>query len=127
MKHLKKGRKFSRIKKQRKALLKMMLGDLIVKGKISTTEAKAKELKMTAEKTISRMKKIFASGEGKEIKTAKDINPKLPKNVKPDEIKNLVERFAEKKGGYLRIIKKGQRRSDGATLAVVEFIGEDAK
>lgn len=115
----------SRIKKQREALMKIMLGDLLMKEKITTTEAKAKELKSLAEKNINKAKKML-SGDKKEMsKIARELFGKLPRHVKLSKMKELASRFAAKNSGYLRIFKKGPRRSDGARMAVIEFVKEE--
>ena len=72
MKHKKSGRKFSREKDQREAMLKIMLGDLLLKKRITTTLAKAKELKMIAEKIIGRTKKP---------ESLRQLKSKLPRNI----------------------------------------------
>lgn len=113
MKHLQKGRKFSREKGQREAMLKIMLGDLLVKTKFTTTLAKAKELKMIAEKMLGQMKKP---------QMARTLKARLPRNVDLKIIRDLASKTASRQSGYLRIIRKGARRSDGAQMAVIEII-----
>ncbi|MDD3487136.1 MAG: 50S ribosomal protein L17 [Candidatus Moranbacteria bacterium] len=116
MKHLKVGRKFSREKKQREAMLKTMLGDLLVKRKMNTTLAKAKELKSIAEKAIGQLKKAPS------FRVAKS---RLPKNVTPAILKEIIEKTASRNSGYTRITKRGRRLSDSAEMAKIEII-EDA-
>jgi large subunit ribosomal protein L17 len=118
MKHLKTGRKFSREKKQREALLKIMLGDLLLKGKIKTTLAKAKELKMIAEKMISRMKNPQA---------LRMVRSRLPRNVDVKAISKIVQKTASRKSGFLKITKLGPRRSDSAPIAIIEIIEDKPK
>jgi len=127
MKHLKKGRKLGRVKNKRKALLKIMLGDLLMKEKISTTEAKAKELKSAAEKIISQAKKINAGGQKETLKIARNLSVKLPRQVSLPRLKNLASRFAKRKGGCLRLTKLGQRYSDGAKMAVLELTEKETE
>jgi len=117
MKHLKAGRKFGRRKKQREALFKTMLGSLLVRGKITTTVAKAKELKSIAEKTISQLKKPAS---------LRIVRAGLPRNVDAKTIRDLAARNASRNSGFLRITRKGVRRSDSAPMAVIEII-EDGK
>lgn len=124
MKHLKKGRKLSRTRKQRKALLKVMLGDFILRERIKTTEAKAKELKEKAEKIISLAKKILAEAKGDNISQVKFVRSQLPRSIKAETLKKIAERFSNRKGGYAKIVKIGQRRSDGAKMAIIELIKE---
>lgn len=113
MKHLKVGRKFSRKKKQREALLKTMLGDLFVKRKIKTTLAKAKELKSIAEKMIGQLKKS---------QTERILKRKLPRNVSTSIMRDLIAETTSRKSGYIRITKLGSRRSDSAQMAIIEII-----
>lgn len=121
MKHLKKGRKLSRLKKQREALLKTMLGSLIKKGKIETTEAKAKELKKLAEKVVNRIKK--SSKEGKiDVSALRQVKRHVPKHIDVKEFSEIAKSFASRNGGYIRIIKKGVRLSDSAKIAIIEFV-----
>jgi len=124
MKHLKKGRKFSRTAKQRRAMLKNLLGSFLIKEKITTTEAKAKELKMISEKMISQAKKVLSDDKKESISAMRIVRSGLPQNVTPSAIKKIAERFVARKGGYVRIIKKGARRSDSAKMAVIEMVSE---
>ena len=96
MKHQKSGRKFSREKKQREALLKIMLGDLFIKRKIKTTLAKAKELKMIGEKMIGQMK---------DPKALRLLKSRLPRNISPAVIHDLAAKTASRNSGYLRVIE----------------------
>ncbi len=116
MKHLKRNRKFSRKKNQREALLKIMLGDLLKKKRIKTTLAKAKELKIIAEKTISQLK---------DPKKLRIIKSKLPRDITPAIIKNIAAKTASRKSGFARVIKNGARRSDGAPLAIVKIVEDE--
>lgn len=115
MRKLKRGRKFSRKKDQRKALLKSLARSLFLNGKIKTTEAKAKEVLKFASKLITRAKK-------------KDLSSRryLAKFFSKDLVKKLVDevgpRYAKRKGGYIRIIKLGPRKSDGAKIAIIELL-----
>lgn len=115
MRKLKKGRKFSRERGQRKALIKSLTSAFILKEKIRTTEAKAKELRIFLEKYINRAKD-------------KDLTTKrfLAKFFSPLLVKKLTEeigpRYKERKGGYTRILKLGQRKSDGTKMAIIELV-----
>ena len=115
MKKLKKGRKFSREKDQKNALMNSLAREFFVRGKIKTTEAKARESLPIVEKIITRAKKG-------------DLNSKriLLKNFDINLVKKIVENIAPKykniNGGYARVIKLGQRKSDGAKMAFLELI-----
>lgn len=105
-------------------MLKSLLGSFLIKEKISTTEAKAKELKMISEKIISQAKKILSDKKEDSISSLRLIKSDLPQNVTPAVIKKIAERFVARKGGYVRIIKKGARKSDSAKMAVIEMVSE---
>lgn len=122
MKHLKKGRKFSREKGQREAMLKIMLGNFLLKEKMKTTEAKAKELKTKLEKFISKIKDILVGEKIANLPQLRILKAKLPRNVSTDTLKKIAERFANRTGGYVRITKLGRRQSDGAKMAIIEML-----
>jgi large subunit ribosomal protein L17 len=117
MKHQKSGRKFSREKKQREALFKIMLGDLFIKRKIKTTLAKAKELKMIGEKMIGQMK---------DPQALRLLKSRLPRNITPAIIRDLAAKTASRNSGYLRVLKCGARKSDSAQIAVIEIIEDNS-
>lgn len=110
-----KGRKFGRKTDQRKAFMNSLVRNLFVHGKIKTTEARAKEMKMLAEKMITKAKKGDLAG----IRS-------LAKRVSPEVVTKLMKEigpsFKERKGGYTRIIKMGQRRTDGAPMVIIELV-----
>lgn len=117
MRHHNTKRKFGRDKNQRKALLNSLALNLIVRGKIKTTEPKAKELRPFIEKLITKAKKDS-------ISTRRIITSKLSNRSK--EVKKLFEviapKYKDKKGGYTRVLKLGQRKADGAPMAIIELI-----
>jgi large subunit ribosomal protein L17 len=123
MKHLKQGRKFSRKKDQRKAMLKTMLGSFLMRGKITTTEAKAKELKRISDSLIHKCKQAVSLEEKRDnLAAIRFLSAHLPKNIKSEQIKKIAERFATRKSGFSRVIKKGSRRSDSAKMASIEMV-----
>lgn len=115
MKHLKKGRKFGRERDQRKALLKSLILALFDKEKITTTEAKAKEIKPYAEKFITKSKKP-------DISLRREIARYFHDEIAKKLINEIAPRYKERPGGYARIIKLGRRKSDGARMAILELI-----
>lgn len=115
MKKQKKGRKLSRKKDQRKALLKSLARTLISKEKFRTTEAKAKESRSLIEKSITLAKK-------KTLASRRQLLKIFPKNLVKKLIEEIAPRYKDRKGGYTRIIKLGQRSSDGAKLAIIELL-----
>lgn len=120
MQHLRKGRKFGRVKNQREAMLKTLLGSLIMKEKIETTEAKAKELKTIIDQIINRAKQ--SKDEAKKVAVIRALNNKLPAMAVKKLTGEFLEKFAERGSGYTRIIKLSPRQSDSAKIAVIEFV-----
>lgn len=110
-----KGRKFGRKKDQRRALLKSLLSSFFLREKIHTTEAKAKEMRALAEKFITRAK-------DNNLTNRRLLASYLSKGVAKKLIQELGPRYKERKGGYTRIIKLGQRKSDGARMAIIELV-----
>jgi len=115
MKHLKKGRKFGRKRDQRKALLKSLAASLILKEKITTTEAKAKELRPFIEKLITKSKETGLS-------STRYLTRYLPEKARKKIIAQIAPRYQERKGGYTRIVKTVPRKSDRAKRAIIELI-----
>jgi len=117
MRHHNTKRKFGRSKTQKKALMNSLALNLIVREKIKTTEPKAKELRPYMEKLITRAKR-------NDLATRRLIVAKLsgrrPETRKLLEV--LAPRYQERKGGYTRILKLPVRKSDGAKMAIIEFI-----
>ncbi len=109
------GRKLSRKKDQRKALLKGLASALILNEKIRTTEAKAKEVRPRVEKFITQAQKGDLSSRRL---LARFFSPKIVTKL----LKEIGPRYKERKGGYTRIIKLGPRKTDGARMAIIELI-----
>ncbi len=115
MKHLKKNRKFGRPADYRKAFLWNLIGNLIMKERIRTTDARAKEIGPILEKTITRAKKDNLANRRLFLKH-------LNSNTINKLFGNLGLRFKERPGGYCRIIKMGIRKNDGAKIVLMELI-----
>ena len=117
MRHHNTKRKFGREKNQRNALINSLALNLIVREKIKTTEPKAKELRPFIEKIITRAKK--GDPASRRLVISKLFNRKA-------EVKKVFDKIApkymDKNGGYTRILKLGARKSDGAKMAIIEFI-----
>lgn len=107
-------RKFGREKNQRKALYKGLATALIDHGKIKTTGTKAKSLSAFVDKLVAK-----ASQEdiGSRRYLLKYIGEKAARKL----ISDVSPKFKDKKGGYTRVIKLGQRKSDGSQMAIIEF------
>ena len=120
MKHRKTGRKFGRVRKQRTALMRTMLGSLIMHGRIVTTEAKAKELKGRIDRVITKAKRAQATGAQQYV-----IVRKIQKDIPLPAVKKLIadlDRFADRNSGYTRVVKMTARNSDHAKMALIEFV-----
>lgn len=110
------GRKLSRYKDQRKALLRGLTVDLIRHERITTTLAKAKETRIIAEKLITHGKK--GSLHHRRVALSQVPNKAAVAKV----FDELGPRYAERPGGYTRIVKLGPRQGDGASMAVIELV-----
>jgi len=121
MKHKKIGRKFGRIKSQREAMLSTLMGSLVLHEKITTTEAKAKEVKSKIDRIINKAK---SSNESKEKKVAviRDLNKTLAKDVVEKLTGEFSKKFEGRNSGYTRVIKIAPRKSDASKMAVIEFV-----
>ena len=109
-------RKLGKTSAQRKALLRQQVTDLLENGKIETTFYRAKEVQPVAEKMITLGKKGGLSAYRKALGyiTKESVANKLFKEIAP--------KYAERNGGYPRIIKTGPRRGDCAEMAVIELV-----
>ena len=110
------GRKLSRYKDQRKALLRGLTVDLIRHERITTTLAKAKETRIMAEKPITHGKKGTLHHRRVALRQVPN------KDAVAKVFDDLGPRYAERPGGYTRIIKLGPRQGDGADMAVIELV-----
>ena len=115
MRKRKKGRKLSLKKDQRKALLKRVATALLLREKIKTTEAKAKETASFIEKKITRAKRG-------DLFSRRFLLRFFPEKVVKKLLDEIAPRYKERKGGYTRIIKLGTRKSDGAKMVIIELI-----
>lgn len=115
MRKRKLGRKLSRKRDQRRALLRLLASALFLKEKIRTTEAKARETSRFVEKIITKAKRGNLSSRRLLLK---NFSPKIVKKI----VEEIGPRYKERKGGYTRIIKLGKRKSDGAEMAIIELI-----
>mgnify|MGYP001088338149 CR=1 FL=1 len=115
MRKLNKGRKLSRKIGPRKALLRVLVNNFLMHEKITTTEAKAKELRSVAEKMITKAKNVTLAN--RRI-LAGNLTSEMTKKI----INDLAPRYKDRKGGYTRIMKLGPRISDGAKMVIIELV-----
>jgi len=117
MRHGKSGRKLGRTSAHRKAMFRNMVTSLFEHERIVTTEHKAKELRPIAEKMITLAKRgdLHARRQALGYIQSKDVVAKL--------FGEIQEQFADRQGGYTRIIKTGMRQGDAAPMAIIELVG----
>ena len=119
MKHNIKNKKLNKTSSHRKAMFMNMSKALIKHEQITTTLAKAKELRRFVEKIITLGKKADLLSRRKAISILQD--QKISKKV----FDVLADRYKDRSGGYTRIIKLGNRFGDNAPTAVIEFVDRD--
>jgi len=131
MRHLHKGRKLKRTSSHRKALLKNMASSLFEHKRISTTVAKAKELRPYAESLITKAKHALANEKAGTLPEGQTIDIHNRRIVgKHIEVKAILQELfdtiapmvADRPGGYTRITKTGFRRGDAGQTAVIELV-----
>lgn len=123
-------RKLGRTSSQRKALLRDLTTDLIVNGSIKTTEARAKEVRKTAAKMITLAKRGDLASRRQAAAFLRNVVADVKEdgdNVRVQSalqylFEELAPEFADRKGGYTRILKTMPRRGDGAQMVVLEFV-----
>ena len=116
MRHRRSGRKLGRDASHRKALYANLAGALFEHGRIKTTAAKAKEVKPIAEQmiTLARRGGVHARRQALAYLRSQDVVHKLFSDVGP--------RFADRPGGYCRIIRIGPRQGDAAEMVYLELV-----
>ena len=119
MRHRVAGRKLGRTSEHRIALLRNLSTSLFDKEKITTTLAKAKELRPFAERLITISKKESLHARRQILRHIHD------KKVVGKMFDTLSARYSQRPGGYTRIIKLGPRRGDHAEMAIIELVGSE--
>ena len=128
MRHNLAHRKLGRVTEHRLALLRNQAIALLRHERIETTMPKAKELRPFVERLITLAKRGVASGEanGKALHARRMVLAEIPdKAVVGKLFETLAPRFAERPGGYTRILRVGFRRGDSAEVAQVELVGSE--
>lgn len=121
MRHAIKHRKLSRTGPHRQALFRNQLASLIEHGRIRTTLAKAKELRPIAERLITR-------GRSGTVHDRRMVRRWLPDRGTVKKLfDDVAPRFADRPGGYLRILKLGSRHGDAAEMAILELVDYEAE
>jgi len=118
MYHQIRQRKLGMYSGYRRSVLRNLSTSLLLSGRIKTTEAKAKEVSKVVEKLITMAKKDNLSARRKAYGFL----------FKKEAVQKLFEMasndYAERKGGYTRVLKLGQRKGDGAKIAILELVKE---
>jgi large subunit ribosomal protein L17 len=123
-------RKLGRTSSQRKAMLRDLTTDLIINERIVTTETRAKEIRSTTEKMITlgkrgdlharRQAAAFVRNEIADVREeGEDI---VIEDALQKLFNNLAERYADRQGGYTRILKTEPRRGDAAPMVIIELV-----
>ncbi len=109
-------RKLGKTTDQRMAMLRQQVTDLLDNGRMETTITRCKEIKPLAEKMITLGKKgdLAAYRQALSFITKEDVANKLFKEIAPE--------YADRNGGYTRIIRTGIRRGDAAETAIIELV-----
>ena len=109
-------RKLGRTSEHRSAMLRAMVTYLFENGKIETTVTRAKEVRSMAEKmvTLGKKEELHAKRQVYSYITKEDVAHKLFNDVAP--------KYADRNGGYTRIVKIGPRRGDAAEMAIIELV-----
>ncbi|MFC1573891.1 50S ribosomal protein L17 [Candidatus Latescibacterota bacterium] len=119
MRHLKRGRKLSRRKDHRSAMLANLAASLIKSGRVKTTDAKAKEVRPFVERLVTFAKRGDLHARRIVLSRLKDS----------DAVKKLFDeigpQFSDRFGGYTRILKLGFRHGDNSPVSIIEFVGSE--
>jgi large subunit ribosomal protein L17 len=125
MRHRKAGYRLSRSKDERKALRRIMISQLFDHERIKTTRAKAEAIRGPAERLITLAKRGNEAGESqlvhaRRLVSARLANPEAEQKLFDD----IAPRYAERPGGYTRLIKMGFRQGDSAEMVLLELVEE---
>lgn len=115
MRHHNKNRKFGRERKVRVALVRSLARALVVHGGITTTEAKAKEIRPFVEKLVTLSKKSTEASK-------RLVSARIGVTGGVKLFTDVAPKYKERNGGYTRITKLGRRPSDGSPMARIEFV-----
>lgn len=142
MRHRVSGRRLNRDSAHRNALRKNLIADLICYEQIVTTEAKARDIRPSAERMITLAKRGLESGKSdpaKEVHARRLASARLPKvrvaedesgyfeevNVVQKLFEEVAPRYGDRQGGYTRMVKIGKRPGDNAEMAVLMLVDEE--
>lgn len=127
MKHRIKQRKLGRTTSHRKAMLANMAASLVKHEQIVTTLPKAKELRPYLEKIITMGKEAAANPDRYVAKRRQAISRMRDETQVKKVFDVLAERYADRPGGYIRVLKAGFRYGDSAPMALIELVDRDVE
>lgn len=116
MRHQKAGKKLGRNSSHRKAMFKNMATSLFKHEQLETTDVKAKELRPIVEKIIGLAKRGDLHARRQTLSYLKE------KKITHQLFEELKDRYISRQGGYVRIVKKGFRKGDGAPVSIIQLI-----
>lgn len=116
MRHHNANRKFNRGRNQRKALIRSLVREFFLHGKIQTTLAKAKEIRPYVEDFITKARVDT-------VASRRDVLKRMANNEIVGKLfSEIAPKYIGRNGGYTRIVKTGQRQTDGAFMAIIELV-----
>lgn len=151
MRHRNAGRKFDRDGSSRRAMFRNLAANLVLHERVETTDAKAKELRRVAERLITKARRLGTvaytpwteltkTDQARRLHATRLVAAFIPRfgvkiengvEKKVDLVEkifvDLAKRFAERPGGYTRIIKLGPRKGDAAPISIIELVEGEAK
>lgn len=123
MRHRMKGRHLGRNAGQRRALYRNLITELFRRERITTTEAKAKAIKPLAEKLITSARHVLNAEPADKVHARRlALRTLTDKGVMFKLFDELAAGFADRPGGYTRIVRIGPRRGDGAEMVIIELV-----
>ena len=122
MNHRKSGRILSRGRNQRRALLKTLIGSLVIHERIETTLAKAKEMKNFVDQIVNMAKRAKVE-DAMRLSLTRELHRLTPSVSAEKLLKGeFIDRFDGRTSGYTRVVKLEARKGDGAEMAIIEFV-----
>ncbi|HSL69781.1 MAG TPA: 50S ribosomal protein L17 [Longimicrobiales bacterium] len=116
MRHRKKGRGFHRTAEHRSAMMRNMATSLFLHGRVETTTEKAKELRQYAEPLITKAKRG-------DLHARRLVARKIQDSVALSKLfEEIGPRYAERPGGYTRVLHLGHRPGDAADMSIIELV-----
>ena len=116
------NRKLGRTADHRKALLRNLATEVILRGKIETTEMKAKELRSVVDHLITIAKKDDLAARRQAASYIRNVTNKDGKDALTVLFTEVAPKYKDRKGGYTRVTKTNIRRGDAAPMAIIELV-----